>query len=303
MEEDFSSSIEDESSFSSDEDETRRVLCYDPSQLTTSESGPPQNGHDYLRLVEIERDSYPAVSFSQPPVSSRIETPQQQREPIKTSTETLQYRDEILDNFRLLRERIDDLRGNAQLNPDKSTSSTSNLLNLMESGQPPLVSSLIEKSQRELHQTLENLVDRCQKEPLNANNLPANWVYSILAVLREPIEPDIYSTLRQLARVCIAMRSNISEKRKKQSSDKNKKKLLGKDDQLMKADGNEEEEEDQGVGGIRRKEGEFSPKEEEDINEDDEEDEDEHEDDKEEYTSCLLIICIVRDFFGQADLK
>lgn len=284
---------EEDSSFDSDEEEGRKVLAYDTNQLSSTD-GPPQNGHDYLRMVEEERQKLPTISFAEPPVPCKQKQAAQiasKAIPSTSSTtgikpdDDLWYRDEILKNFRQLRERIDELRNASNAGESSqetvacsscSVSTPTNLLKLMELGQPPMVSSIIGKSQAELHQTLENLADQCQIMPKQTSSLHADWMYSLMAALREPIEPDICSTLRSLARVCISRLASMSErKRKRKAREDNEE--LAKSAQIMEAE-------------------KFNTEADNDNDDDDA-------DEKEEYTSCLLIVCIVRNYFGQADLK
>lgn len=261
-----------------EEEETGRVaLALDLSQLSGGD-GPPQNGHDYLHLVRSERQKYPAVTYAQPPPSTCPKL--KQKVQINTPNlkyDDLKYRDEILNNFKKLRDKIEEIRELSQVVPDDPASSAqsgfgdeddvdvdvdldeqqqtsrqqsekqfnkqvsrsnrkaSSLLKLMELGYPPQVSTIVRKNQLVIHLTLEKLVDLC--EVTQHSTIHTDWIYSLMAALREPIEADICSTLRRVARLCISrLHSNQCS-----------------------------------------------------IEE-------------EEYTSSLLIICIVRGYFGQTDL-
>uniref|UniRef100_A0A6G1SNK7 Gem-associated protein 2 n=1 Tax=Aceria tosichella TaxID=561515 RepID=A0A6G1SNK7_9ACAR len=197
----------------------------------------------------------------------------------------LMHRDEILKNFLKLRAQIESIRGLSETNPgehcdidnkedeepnqQKSSAKRSgarsdrrvaNLIKNMNLGHPPQLTGLVHKSQRDIHSTLERLADQCEKAPIYST-LHADWIYSLIALLREPIEPDICSTLRRLAKLCMTRRD--SYERRSTESGLSSQDLMGTalSKELVDA-----------------------------IND-------------EEYYACLLIICIVRYHFGQADLR
>lgn len=333
----------DDESSSSDDTGERPVLAYDPSQLSSDldRNGLPQNGHDYLKLLQEERAQCPAiVSVPLPPVKDKRKFPDSETSKTKAGIEPhqlsaslptpqtnlvdeLEYRDEILNNFRTLRDKIcsirestwpdggpknSDLEQNKNLEGDeqlqsqieKSTMQASSLIKLMELGQPPQLSSLLYKSQIDLHMTLEKMADRCEHPPHGI--IHTDWVYSLMAALREPIEPDICSTIRRLARICIARRKLYEKKKAKQlgpnefaaaTTTTTSSPTLPSASQQSSSDSAAHKRKassskalaDFGSGGVENNE-ELVRKLEE-----------------EEYNSCLLIICIVRHYFGQADLR
>jgi hypothetical protein len=359
-----------------------RALAFDPNQLSDSK-GLPVNGHDYLKMVQEEREKLPAIVSVPPPPSAKKSTqsttihmdvfhcdeeifanqencmPSQQSSCLPMDTSVIRdqhisspssalssssdedqdhhnnsiysgmasrefrnqlrlksigctplnierskqnsdvsngereliHRDQILANFLRLRSQIDSIRGNGQAysgnkcdtgdNDDdddneepkkqkgngKQTNKNmlrcerrvASLLRTMNLGHPPQLSTLVHKSQRVIHLTLERLADQCEKSPIYST-LHADWIYSLIALLREPIEPDICSTLRRLAKLCIIRRDGYERR------------------QTMNGTGQQ-----QGPAATSKELVDA-------IND-------------EEYYACLLIICIIRYHFGQADLK
>lgn len=54
----------------------------------------------------------------------------------------------------------------------------------------------------------EPIVNQCD---LNANEQwLGSWLYAVLSCLQTPLEPDVHSTLRDIARACIRLRNNIA---------------------------------------------------------------------------------------------
>lgn len=294
---DYGDSTEDEDEDEYEEGGGRVALAFDPNQLS-QQDGPPQNGHDYLKMVQAERTKYPSVLHClTPPKQSTIagvnqeqsenssSTPKKMQSNSKRSDNTLVIEncDEILKNFNDLRQKIEDIRktkspvqlrdqieiskaGSASSSHDSnhevdeakqlklSERRANHLLKLIELGYSPEVSTLLHQDQMALHLTLTRLADQCEIMP-NLAVIPTEWIYSIMAALREPLEGDIYSTFRRIARLCIARRDRYLGKRIK------------------------------GDDGIKLKENHVK-----NIS-------------HKEYVSSLLIICIVHHFFGQTDLK
>lgn len=289
------------------EDESRLALAYDPSQLSGSD-GPPQNGHDYLRMVQMQRSQIPTISYSNPP-----DTVVDEINPMDVASsekqndchEDLNYREDVLKNFQELKANIDSIREKVpprlpideqQLSEkqikdymDRSERRAISLIKQMNSGYPPQVSALVKKNQYEIHKTLELLADQCEDNP-NYSTLHTDWIYSLMATLQEPIESDIYSTLRRLARLCL-IRKKMYEKRKASSlgggelSEMDNAQSYSRSSEVERVGGEEEVGRDK--NGKRRENNEELVKAVE----------------EEEYTSSLLIICIVRHHFGQVDLK
>lgn len=376
--EEFTDCVEDEDEVYTEDDDAddeessddggKVALAYDSSQLTDLD-GPPQNGHDYLRLVERESRALPSVFSAQKPfgrfkepsesddkqsetstlsaeshkdmddVCTTFYTPARplpsssKEKPTKTNNsdefEDLRFRDDILSSFKRLREKIDAIRETktvqalheqekisetqAKKTMDRSVRQAISLIRLMELGHPPQVSTLITKSQLELHLTLEKLADLYDIAPSSSKTIHTDWIYSLIAALRDPIEPDICATLRRIARICLAKRKMFEEKAKAaaaaaptavaQSSS-------GKDcgGTSFRADPSKNSESinqptpmsgqhlpsgHSSKSSRKRQAGKAPENNEELVNELE----------KEEYTSSLLIICIVRYYFGQVDLK
>lgn len=311
---------------SSDEEYGCRALAFDPNQLTNSE-GLPVNGHDFLKLVQEERQKLPTISCAPPPKSKQKQEPLKSRilQPILQTSSSeiddisiiescemniivdqaemtsalpnnqpairlkqsnsiqaassaqidryldLAHRDEIIDNFKKLRNAIEERRPQ-QTNgvfvkrqpcedakdreevESESEMIANRLLNRIRSfEEKPDLAAILEINQLEIHLTLERLADFFERTSrFLYSSFPADWVYGLLAALREPIEADICSTLRRLAKICISRRDNLLESRKESSK-------MGDDDKML-------------------------------IEE-------------EELKSSLLIICVVRHYFGQSDLK
>lgn len=318
---------------SSDEELLGKLaLAYDPTQLSGSDL--PQNGHDYLKLVQEERGKYPSVAIASLPQQTKESQQSQVSSPgdsfdtaksitgstgsgqiIKSTDESgssssktppndLLYRDEMLNNFRNLRKKIEDIRDSITHSSDqvvaqskvdlscdvlldnqkskaeeehqrqleKSENSVKGLLKLINLGYPPQVSNLINKSQMDIHLALENLANLCEVAP-SYSIIHADWIYSLMAALREPIEADIYSTLRRLAKICIIRRQAIEKKTRQFKSPGEKKSVVLKTSKACT--GKQERNLASSVEAIE----------------------------EEEYTSCLLIIGIVRYHFGQLDLS
>lgn len=215
----------------SDESETeygQRVLAYDPDQLTGGD-GVPSNGHDYLRMVEQERLKLPNCSQA-PRSKAKEDSNKLIREVSEANRKTvIDIKDDksepfhlniILKNFKLLKDKISGLRGQSTslntdcpsdkiVNQDGLVEASSKVVNevmqQISAGHAPLTRFIINKSQLELHMTLERIAEMCEITP-NNTTLDSEWVYCIMAALREPIDADICSTLRRLAKICIKRR-------------------------------------------------------------------------------------------------
>lgn len=97
----------------------------------------------------------------------------------------------------------------------------------------PLLSVILRFNQRTLEQLLIMLSDWIKGEQINesciavastsaSNSLPkvldlacsdqwlGDWLYAILACLHLPLEPDVHSTLRDIARSCVLYRSHLA---------------------------------------------------------------------------------------------
>lgn len=141
----------------------------------------------------------------------------------------LTHKDQIIQNFLSLKSKIDEFRG--RTDSDLTDSSGVNhsalrarkwrankrvhgLMERLNLGRPPQVDQLSEMSQMEIHMTLECLAEQCERSPI-CSNLHADWIYSLLCMLREPIEPDICATLRRLAKVCLKRRDHFEKRTQK----------------------------------------------------------------------------------------
>lgn len=235
-----------------DEDTTGRVaLMIDPSQLSEGGDTMPQNGHDYLRLVQAERAKLPAVTCVKSP-EKKLNCHDQIPKPTEKvgQYEDLAHRDDILLNFKNLRQKIESVRSDEpcpeyaeneqpsqkqlQDRVSRSEKQANNIMKLMALGHPPQVSDIVHLTQMELNTTLEKIALHCEMIQ-HYSELHTDWIYCLIAALREPIDSDICSNLRRIAKICIAKRKQL--------------------------------------------------------------------DNSEELYSCLLIICIVRNYFGQMDLR
>lgn len=263
------------------------ALAFDPDQLSEGD-GPLQNGHDYLRNVQVEREKYPLLLYSQPPLvdTNNIEINKTIQPKAESGPDDLKYSSEILQNFRKLRERIEELREQNEAETLKIQNSD-DILKLMELGQPPQTSAVINNSQMELHSALEKIADLCEITP-NYSTFNTDWVYSLIASLREPIEPDIYSTLRRLARLCIARRRSFEVKLQD-----NRNHSMAIESECEAAEDLENGSKGK-KGSKKKRRSKGGQKDAKEIVQAMEE---------EEYKSSLLIICIIRHYFGQTDLK
>lgn len=319
--EDLSSDNYDDNESSDGELLGRLALAYDPTQLSGNDL--PQNGHDYLKLVQEERGRYPSVTTAR--LGQQAKEPQQSQLSLpghsidtaaiasvnaghptksyegignsnKTSSTDLPYRDAMLTNFRELCRKMDDIRESSMsqtatslkidINCDeaevqklkaqeehlkqieKSECSVKSLMRMISLGYPPQVSNLIHRSQMDTHLALENLAQQCEATP-NYSTIHADWIYSLMAALREPIEADIYSTLRRLAKICIMRKQLLDKKTRRRSTSEQDCVVVksNKDEQCRPTTNS--------VGAVE----------------------------EEEYRSCLVIIGIVRHHFGQLDLS
>lgn len=332
---DYSDCDDDDDDDFDDYDDSRVFLRYDPTELSGG-SGPPQNGHDYLKQVQEERSRLPASvgvrptdrqanleatqrngtshagSLTEADIEAmarlRTEDSYVEQEILGKSAArnnkagTKSERDtQILKSFSELREQIESIRAKAsqsldndtlvdvgaalsdsqeqiasqetkrrQTMNDRAVEGANELIRLISLGEAPVVSQLIGRSQLELRLTLDSLADQCERAPRKFATLHSDWVYSIMAVLHDPIDADICSALRRVAKFCIAQRKVMDETR-----------VCAADGRAM---GSADARGDGMSSGtsIKSKRSRV---------------------DEEEYASTLLIICLVRHYFGQLDLK
>lgn len=183
------------------------MLAFDPSQLSETD-GLPQNGHDYIKMVQEERAKCPEICTAPPPP------------PPSVLESTSPVHSQVIKNFTSLREQIEQLRTTIKV-PDhknlneiqlsekqkedykeRSGRRAKSLIKSMELGVSPQARKIIKLNQLEIHLTLERLAELCEIEPSYAT-IHADWIFSLMATLRTPIDADICSTLRRLAKVCV----------------------------------------------------------------------------------------------------
>lgn len=74
--------------------------------------------------------------------------------------------------------------------------------------QPPLLSVLCQLGQIQTHKLLKYHIQWIKQ--LGFRNQNGLWIYSLLASLEKPLPSEIYSTLRDMSRVCSEVRSKLS---------------------------------------------------------------------------------------------
>ena len=73
----------------------------------------------------------------------------------------------------------------------------------------PLISTIIRINQQSLELLLLYIAKWIKVTPL-ANKWLGSWLYSICACLSFPIDPCVYSCLRNIAKVCLEYRENFT---------------------------------------------------------------------------------------------
>lgn len=164
------------------------ALAYDPDQLSGGD-GPPNNGHDYLRLVQLERATLPTCTQAKRPKNVDQSATASGKSQLVDNDDDLLFRDEIIENFLKLRNYIHGIRNNDNDN-------TINIEPANISNQTRLV---IRMSEPELHSALDEIID-------GDKTFDSEWVYSLLAALREPIDAETCNSIRQIARLCQTLR-------------------------------------------------------------------------------------------------
>lgn len=172
----------------------RVALAYDPDQLTSGH-GPPQNGHDYLRLVQIERANLPVFCQAKRFKNDHVEIISPGKtQPIESEGDLL-FKGEIMANFIKLRQYIYGQRCDKNYLTEKSDSMTDQI------GITEQTRKVIKMTEQELITALDNVI-------FEEEQFDPEWIYSLLAALREPIDADTCNTIRQIARVCQTKRKN-----------------------------------------------------------------------------------------------
>lgn len=241
---------EDTTSGEEEEGESRNIaLAIDPSQLSEDcDNIAPRNGHDYLYFVQSERKKLPSVSFIRRedlPNLSGVKTgfavcnlvgEDHKMETIEAALDSYHEddlnQDVILENFKSLKDRVEkarsliatlephrketyqcDGRSNDRLVQEQSTqaeATATSLLRLMALGQPPRLSDLVKLTQLELHTTLAGIANQLERSKHLCPTLHADWIYSLMAMLVEPIDADTCFDLRRIAKYCINRRQELN---------------------------------------------------------------------------------------------
>lgn len=215
------------------------ALGYDESQLSSGAGETPQNGHDFLKYVQDERKSFPEVLVNEAGKKKGKDSSEK-----KTESDTA-YRNFVVSNFSKLCKTVSDLREAASTIPGKvdtqkglsddsngilepsadetNDSSRTKLLKAAEEkaefivriidlGNRPKLSNLLRLSQLEVSTALEKLAEQSELSDRFSSFHP-DWIYSLMAMLQSPLEADIYSTLRKIARACLRLKSGGGERR------------------------------------------------------------------------------------------
>ncbi|KAH8364145.1 hypothetical protein KR084_002981 [Drosophila pseudotakahashii] len=188
---------------------------------------PPESGEEYLMHMLYERKRCPAVVTKRSPkikdnakknTFEMLDNPA--LPPFKCLLPTPEWREEQVKSFQAARSQVLVLRRElASHNYDQSGEPplTSDQEKWQEfcRNQQPLLSTLLHLSQRDLEQLLERLSkwlqDPEQPVDLLQDAWLARWLYATLVCLHLPLEPNVFSTLRYIARSCIHLRNQLNE--------------------------------------------------------------------------------------------
>lgn len=169
----------------------RKALAYDPNQLSAGD-GPPSNGHDYLRLVEIERSMITPCTIVKDRQMSQNNPADRQE--LRTSHESVEgdllYKNEIIHNFIKLRNNIATFRSRLE---------STNGVDVQEYEHIIKKPAVISMNQLDIITALDSIAG--SNKPFDTE-----LVYYLIASLKTPIDADTCCSLRQLAKICISAR-------------------------------------------------------------------------------------------------
>lgn len=202
----------------------------------------PQNGEEYLTKVIYERNKCPAVlvkplrdkhtkpnTVTVPEINEAMQKSVSDVSP-STLRPTVQWKDAQAEDFMELMKKIEDVRklNSIDLEQGKKLvklplSDDENEWEAFCRKNAPLLSTLLRIDQRLLEKVLEYEsewlaedddgqdvdveVDLCGND-----HWLGTWIYSSLACLRMPLEPDVHSILRDIAKTCIRLRNKLGPK-------------------------------------------------------------------------------------------
>ncbi|XP_030386975.1 protein Gemin2 [Scaptodrosophila lebanonensis] len=201
---------------------------------------PPVNGEEYLMHMLYERKRCPVVvtkrsdkitNESAASSCSGIQgTPSPPPSPMKCLFPTPEWQQTQSSSFKEARSRISAIRRELKVHKyDESiepplTTDIEQWLHFCRD-QEPLLSTLLRLSQSDLELLLEMQSHWLKNDP-QKNTEPstsastsialhgsdawlARWLYATLATLHMPLEPNVYSTLRSVARACLELRNQL----------------------------------------------------------------------------------------------
>ncbi|KXJ75889.1 hypothetical protein RP20_CCG010792 [Aedes albopictus] len=242
----FKGEIEPRASRSMDTDVIQKqALAVDPPDEYFDPDLQPETGEQYLQKVIYERKHCPAVVVAKPSPKRRHQQHQQQGQPGPRSLtgsgaipmdlvknvapralmptkewESIQNR-----KFTELRDTITGYRNGPHY--QENLQKTHIYLNFENRKQlhdycaknQPFVRILLSMPQRNLEILLEYLHEWLLEERneevsvedrIHRKDWITQWIYAILACIITPLEPYVHSVLRDIAKVCIAMRNDLA---------------------------------------------------------------------------------------------
>lgn len=198
-------------------DELTVALPIEVSQIHADFTGPPRNGHEYLLQVQHERRCFPKVAVA-PRSSFQNKTKAVPMiKPDNQTSETFIRSSVIIpdDVQKSVIETFIDVRRRVELRAiEVSEYWESKDICLPKAFVPndlfnmcleePRIGELVHYDQSDVHKLLKKIVSLMNF----TKDFYGLWLYAFLALLKEPIERDIYSTLRDISRFCSQVRKS-----------------------------------------------------------------------------------------------
>lgn len=127
---------------------------------------------------------------------------------------TKEWTEMTLDLFQKLQERILKLKENEQHRIRGLSSEVMNDWKTFCQTNPPLLKTVISLSQSQWEDLLEEQVEWLAQEKqfqLHSDHLwMGQWIYACLGSLMTPIEPNVHHLIREIARLCIKRRNELT---------------------------------------------------------------------------------------------
>lgn len=221
-----------------DQDTFFTIADEDLSQVNMNAA--PTSGEEYLKQVVISRKSIPSVvvadmNFMMPLMQTTPTINESSSTSSRTMTPPRWWSDKQCSDFSQLRQKL--RRSKARMNkngrtPTQSltfpnlndeeawrtfcfrkwnnavakTMSSEQIQNMkrIHKGTPPLVTVLLAMNQPRIIDALEFHVAWFVEEGYDEARM--QWLFALMCVLEKPLDPDVCSTLRDLAKTCIRLR-------------------------------------------------------------------------------------------------